>query len=32
MNIAIRKRKMKDGQESLLLDYYLPKTNQKCKK
>lgn len=32
MNIAIRKRKRKDGQESLLLDYYLPKANQKRKK
>jgi integrase len=32
MNIAIRKRKRKDGQESLILDYYLPKSEQKRKK
>ncbi|NOZ46966.1 MAG: tyrosine-type recombinase/integrase [Chlorobi bacterium] len=32
MNIAIRKRKRKDGQESLILDYYLPNADQKRKK
>ncbi|MCK8479758.1 site-specific integrase [Psychroserpens algicola] len=32
MNVSIRKRKKKDGQESLFLDYYLPKANQKRKK
>jgi integrase len=32
MNVSIRKRKKKDGQESLYLDYYLPKSKQKRKK
>lgn len=32
MNLSIRKRKKKDGQESLFLDYYLPKAFQKRKK
>lgn len=32
MNISIRKRKKKDGQESLFLDYYLPDAKQKRKK
>lgn len=32
MNVSIRKRKRKDGQESLFLDYYLPLASQKRKK
>jgi|SRR5690606_8895826 len=32
MNVSIRKRKKKDGQESLYLDYYLPKAKQKRRK
>jgi integrase len=32
MNVSIRTRKKKDGQESLYLDYYLPKAKQKRKK
>ena len=30
MNVSIRTRKKKDGQESLYLDYYLPKAKQKA--
>ncbi len=32
MNITLRKKVLKDGRESLFLDYYLPKENQKRKK
>jgi len=32
MTISIRKKKLKDGQESLFLDYYLPKAKQKRRK
>ncbi|MBL4653293.1 MAG: site-specific integrase [Flavobacteriales bacterium] len=32
MNISIRKKKLKDGRESLFLDYYLPDAKQTRKK
>lgn len=32
MNISIRKRKLKNGKESIFLDYYFPEASQKRKK
>jgi len=32
MTISIRRKKLKDGRESLYLDYYLPEAKQKRKK